>query len=192
VRRRKRSIGQCTAQGGLPWNLKTLKQLLEPYQAIKDGPVKHRLDFYIDHVKSKRRAAEYSGHTILLLSLIIPLVANHPFKDHWGNGLIVSILSLLIALISGIRESTQWTRLWREYSQAIVEIEALIGAWEIEIAKARSLTDLTKITDILEKATTTLLASVNKIVLAEMGAFFTVIPKTPQAQVQHDEPTAAK
>jgi hypothetical protein len=171
------------------------EQLLKPYQNIKDGPsVKGRLDFYKGHVNSKRRAAKYSGHTILLFSLLIPVVTTLPFKDHWVKGLIVSILSLIIALITGIRESTQWARLWRVYSQAQRQIETLIDSWEMEIARARPPRplNLTEATDILERATNTLKDSVLEIVEAESNSFFSATPLTPQTQGQHGKQTAAK
>jgi len=166
-----------------------LKELLAPYQAIRDGAIQRRLVFYERHVNQKRRYAEYSGHTLLFLSLLIPVVANFHFEEHWVNSMIVSILSLLIALITGIRESTQWARLWRVYSHAIVQIENLLASWELEIAKARLLDDSTKVTEAVENATKILKDSVERIVQAEMDSFFTSIPKRSTADApQQGEP----
>jgi len=162
---------------------KEFEELLSQYRKIKDNCVDERLKFYKERVESKRHAAERSRTAILLLSLVIPIVANLDFTIPWlSTGIIVSIMSLLIAFLSGLGELHQWQHTWQEYSKAIVQIEALIGSWEIEVAGARQLSQPKEISDKLAKATHALLESVEQIVLIEMRAFFATTPKAPSAQ----------
>ena len=117
---------------------------LEKYNEVKEKYVTRRLKFYVDRVDNKRKLAQWSRAGVLLLSLTIPIVAN--FGDNLGNDftikLIISIMSLLIALIGGLEGIHQWEQTWKEYSRRIVQIETFIGVWDIEIASARQLPDL--------------------------------------------------
>jgi hypothetical protein len=90
-------------------------------------------------------------------------------------------MSLLIALAGGLEGLHQWQRTWREYSSQIVQIETLIGLWEIQVAKARQLSDAKEVSDTLGKATEKLLSSVNQAVMTEMGTFFS---EREKAQLQ--------
>lgn len=167
-------------------NTEEFDDLLSQYEKIKEKRVDSRLKFYNKWVDSKRRAAETSRAAILLLSLVIPVVANIDFTAS-RKGITISILSLLIAFISGFSEIHQWQRNWREYSKAIVQIEGLIGLWEIEVTKTRlkagQLPDPKEVKEIsgqLARATDILLESVEKIVLTEMQAFFATAVKAPK------------
>jgi ABC-type multidrug transport system fused ATPase/permease subunit len=156
---------------------KEFEQILAPYKNIRDGHVEDRLKFYKDNFDKKRRCSENAKLAILILSLLIPVVAslnsifpNLDLKEM--QGLIVSVMALLIAFFTGLNELKQWQRLWQEYTIAKVQIETLIDSWDIEVAKARLLDDAKKISDVLEQATNTLRNSVDNIVLKEMGSFF--------------------
>lgn len=164
-------------------NTEDFDKLLVGYTATKEKYVDSRLKFYLDRVDNKRQLAQWSRVAVLSLSLAIPLVVTfspaaiglEPSK------LIVSLMSLLIALAGGLEGLHQWQRTWREYSARIVQIETLIGLWEIQVAKARELSDGKDVSDILGKATETLLSSVKEAVMTEMGTFFT---EREKAQLQ--------
>lgn len=167
-------------------NSEEFKQLVSQYRKIKDNRVNKRLDFYNERVESKRHAAARAKTAVLLLSLVIPVVANLDFAAPW-KGIIVSIMSLFIALISGLAEFHQWQRTWQEYSKAIVQIEGLMDSWELDVARARQLSHPKEISEELAEVTETLLESVEQIVLTEMRAFFAATPKLPKRGDEREE-----
>jgi len=164
-------------------NTEDFDKLLVGYTTPKEKYVDSRLKFYLDRVDHKRRLAQWGSVAILLLSLGIPVVVTFspaaigPVQKE----LIVSLMSLLIALAGGLEGLHQWQRTWREYSTRIVQIETLIGLWEIQVARARQLSDAKEVVDILGKATEKLLSSVNEAVTTEMGTFFS---ERERAQLQ--------
>jgi len=148
--------------------------LLKKYSEIKETHVTRRLKFYLDRVNNKRRLAQWSRAGVLLLSLIIPIVANFGgrFGDHFPKDLTISIMSLLIALAAGLEGMHQWQQTWKDYSRAIVQIETLVGVWEIEILCAERLANVEDASKALDTATKMLLSSVERVVSAEMEGFF--------------------
>ena len=159
------------------------ERLLSPYKDIKDQRVIPRLNFYQKHFNSKRLAAQGASVAILFLSLVIPIVANLDFTARGlSKELSVSVMSLLIALITGLNEVFRWQHLWKEYSERIVKIDTLIGLWEIEVANARQLSDPKEVSTVLGKATQNLVNSVQQTVSTEMETFFRATPRTQSAQ----------
>ncbi len=163
-------------------NTEDFDKLLAGYIPTKEKYVDSRLRFYLDRVDNKRRLAQWARVAVLLLSLAIPVVVTFSPAAIGSvrRELIVSLMSLLIALAGGLEGLHQWQRTWREYSTRIVQIETLIGLWEIQLAKARQLSDAKEVSDILGKATEKLLSSVNEAVTTEMGTFFSEREKAQQ------------
>ncbi len=155
------------------------EHLLSQYTKIKKRYVDRRLKFYQDRVNGKRRAAQGASIAILFLSLAIPIVAN---SDFMAVPIAVSAMSLAIAFISGVSELRRWQHTWKEYSQGIVQIETLIGSWEIKVAEARQLSRPEEISAALGTATEELLRLVTQAVSAEMEDFFRPAPKAPPTQ----------
>jgi hypothetical protein len=94
--------------------------------------------------------------------------------------MIITFMSLTIALVSGLDGLHQWRTTWREYSKAIVQLTALIGLWEVKVANARQLTNRAEISKALGDATEELLSKVEAITLAEMDTFFSARSATPK------------
>jgi hypothetical protein len=167
-------------------------KLLTEYSAIKEKYVTPRLQFYRDHVNNKRRLAQWSRVSILLLSLAIPVVATSgleklgPVKIE----IIISLMSLLIALTSGLEGLHQWQRTWREYSSRIVQIEGFLGSWETDVMSARYLADSHQVSEALRKATERLLQAVGQSVLTEMDIFFSERSRAQQDPRAADDGTA--
>lgn len=144
--------------------------MLAPFQKMKkEHIVNKRLNFYKGWVDKKRRAAERVRLITLFLSLSIPVVA---YFDLNQQALIVSIMSLSIAFLYGLNDLYKWQHLWEAYSKAIILIEAELNSWELKVIKAKHLDQPDQILQILEKATKTLLDSVDEIVSNESGFFF--------------------
>jgi hypothetical protein len=154
-------------------NCQEFDNILSPYARAKEKRADEQLNFYTERVNSKRRFAQWSGAVVLVISLTIPIITNLDLKvpQHLLN-LIITSMSLLIALVSGLEGLHQWRTTWKEYSKSIVQIKTLIGLWEIKVAKARRLTNHDDIAKELSEATEKLLSEVEKVTFAEMGAFF--------------------
>lgn len=148
-----------------------LERLVCLNRKIKAEYVDTRLQFYKDRVDSKRIWAQRASIAVLSLSLVIPIVANLPIIDIEKN-VVVSLLSVSIAFISGLGQIHRWQETWKEYSAAIVRIEAAIAAWELRIADASMLADSAKPAQALAAATEKLVQSVTGVVSAEMQRFF--------------------
>jgi hypothetical protein len=86
-------------------------------------------------------------------------------------------MSVLIALASGLEGIHQWQLTWKEYSGRIVQIETLIGLWEVQLVRARQLSDINEALSVLAWSTEKLLKEVNNAVSTEMESFFSTIPK---------------
>jgi hypothetical protein len=158
-------------------------KILSAYKKIKDEYATRRLKFYNDRVDGKRRNAQAVRWTILILSLSIPIVASLDLTIlGLPNKLILSLMSMLIALASGLEGIHQWQLTWKDYSGRIVEIETLIGLWEVQVAKAKQLHDVNDISNLLASSTEKLLTEVNKTVSAEMESFFTAVPPLQTSQ----------
>jgi len=169
-------------------NIEDFDKLLAGYTLVKEKYVDSRLNFYCERVNHKRQLAQWSRVAVLLLSLTIPLVVTFSPAAIGlvQKELIISLMSLLIALAGGLEGLHQWQRTWREYSARIVEIETLIGLWEIQVSKARLLSDVGEGAEILSQATEKLLSSVNESVMREMGTFFS---EREKAQLQSNTQT---
>jgi hypothetical protein len=154
-------------------NAEEFDGLLVGYSRIKKERVDPRLAFYTKRVENKRRMAQWTKAAVLLLSLAIPIVVALDVPA-WPlpKDLVVSLMSLAIALASGLEGLHQWQRTWREYSSRIVQIETLIGRWDLAVMGARSLADSNAAEAALRKATEDLLLSVEQAVLTEMDTFF--------------------
>ena len=153
-------------------------RILSDYKKIKHEHVDGKLKYYKDRVDSKRFCAQGAGVVILFLGLVIPIVTNLKFtffaSAPWlTKELIVSAMSLVIAFITGINTLFQWQSTWKEYSSSIVQIDKLIGLWELEVAHARRLSDSEINTSkYLQKVTENLINSVENTVSTEMKTFF--------------------
>ena len=136
---------------------------------IKEEHVDPRLKFYIERVDSKRIYAQRSSVAVLALSLAIPIVANLPFR---GKDILVSTMAASIAFISGFSQIHRWQETWKEYSAAIVKVEAAIATWELKIAQLDPAGESDVISRTLAAATDALVQSVSAIVSTEMEQFF--------------------
>lgn len=155
------------------------QKIFTEYERIKDCYAVRRLKFYAEKVDYKRKLAQVSGWVILALSLLIPLVSNlENFKIQVLDVLkdkttfIVSVMSLMIAFISGLEQLHQWRKTWQDYSKAIVDIETFINEWEIEVAAAKQLPNPEEVNKKLKVATQNLVRKVELTVETEMGGFF--------------------
>ena len=143
------------------------------YLDIVTRRVVPRLTYYQQRVDKRRLAARVSGVTILALSLIIPVVTNFlPGAIGMWSKLVISVMSLSIALVTGLKEFFRWEATWKEYSTRIVQIETLIAEWELKVAGCRHLQDSKDVDGKRNEATFALVRAVEQSVLTEMQAFF--------------------
>jgi hypothetical protein len=148
-------------------------EILFHYQHIKKTCADEPLKFYSDRVNSKRRFAQWSGAAVLVISLAIPIVTNlHLNVTQPSLNMIVTFMSLSIALLTGLDGLHQWRTTWREYSKAIVRITTLIGSWEVKVANARQLANRDEVSKTLGNATEELLSKVEEAKVTEMDTFF--------------------
>ena len=161
------------------------KEILSHYEQIKQNRADEQLKFYNDKINSKRRFAQWFGAAVLVISLAIPIVTNVGFDltPHQLN-MIITVMSLSIALVTGLDGLHQWRTTWREYSRAIVQIKTLIELWKVKVAGARQLGNHDDVSKALGEATEELLRKVEAVNLREQDIFFSArsaIQKTPES-----------
>lgn len=118
---------------------------------------------------------------VLIISLAIPIVINLDLDvTPHQQRMVITFMSLSIALASGLDGLHQWRTTWREYSKAIVHIKTLIGLWEVEVANARRLANNDEVSKALGAATEELLRKVEEATFAEMDTFFSARSAVPR------------
>lgn len=163
-------------------NPQEFDEIFPRYERIKHERADEQLKFYTERVLSKRRFAQWSGAAVLVISLAIPIVTNLGIdvSQHSLN-MIITLMSLSIALVSGLDGLHQWRTTWKEYSKAIVQIKTQIALWEVKVANARELPDRDEISKALGEATEELISKVEEATSAEMNTFFSARSAVQQA-----------
>jgi hypothetical protein len=158
---------------------KEFDEIFQRYESIKKERVDDQLNFYTGKVFHKRFFAQWSGVLVLIISLAIPVILR--FNVDQTLNICITIMSLFIALMSGLDGLHQWRTTWREYSKAIVQIKTQIALWKIKVANAQGLSDRDELSKALGDATAELITNVEHITSAEMDTFFSARSAVQQA-----------
>jgi hypothetical protein len=168
------------------------KAAMQTVKAIKKQYVDPRVDFYKNHTKTPRVLFRVSGITTILCGATLPALAAGNFDNKnlallgltiaINKTVVVSILSIAIAALTGIASFFHWESTWRGSSTTQVAIEQFCAKWELELLNAEvRLAPETRIGHIY-LATDDLLANVEAAISAETEGFFSNLrfPKSDQ------------
>lgn len=137
-----------------------------------EGSFAYNLRFYRRQAPRQRRLFRASGMFVLLLSVALPVVAAFgerlPQQYLW-----LSVMSALIALLTGANAFFQWGTAWQGSISAQLALERLCHNWEIAIADARTNPDPAKGRETARNATERLIAQAHRVIEAETRGFFT-------------------
>jgi hypothetical protein len=141
-----------------------------------------RYRWYQDHTLWPRRCFRTSGFIVVIGSLLLPVITT--YESLWHKQLILTIVSLTVAVLSSLSTFYKWDYAWQTREKAALELKGLLAKWELnliaaQVAKNPAEEALT--------ATKQLFDDSFKIVDTETGQFFANIswpsvPATHQGQ----------
>ncbi len=144
-------------------------QLLEKLQRLVRSQVVETRDWYKNNAARPRRLFRAAGATVILLSISIPLLASlqYPAKD-----LVLSVIALLIAALTGLNAFFKWESSWRSRRQTEFALNHLLSLWDLRIIEAMQEPDPTEARKLILTATRQLLQEAQTVVGAETEDFF--------------------
>lgn len=109
-------------------------QFLTEMSRIQRDYVASRVAWYQDKKKWPRRLARGTTIALIVLSSSVPFLTG---VDGWRKDVLLPIVALLIAALSGLKAAYQWERTWQAYAVAQFLIEDATGKWNVEMTRAR-------------------------------------------------------
>lgn len=100
----------------------------------------------------------------------MPVVASLP--DFNGKIFVISIMSLVVALLSSVATFFHWHETWRVNSQSLMEFEHLLASWEVKMILAEKIPEVEKRVISAVLATEELLAAAARVDKANTQGFF--------------------
>jgi hypothetical protein len=108
-------------------------QVVKAARDIKDRHVNPRILWYKTHTNAPRMIYRLVGISTILLSVTLPALASAQFES---KEVVISVMSVVIAALTGLGSFYHWERTWRGNSTAQIAIEQAVGKWELELRRA--------------------------------------------------------
>jgi hypothetical protein len=156
---------------------KQLETLFADLKKHKQEQVDPQITWYREHRTWPRIIFRAVGTTVILTSLIIPVIVNIEINNEKE---ITTVLSLLVAALTGLNAFYRWQELWESRSTTYKLLLHSQGRWEMELLKAKHEENVETAKSIATKATELLIEEVSGITQKETISFFKNIsfPKT--------------
>jgi hypothetical protein len=145
---------------------------------IKDEFVVQKLNWYTAHAKTPMLLFRVSGVLVILLSVSLPLLAT--LEGYWKT-LILPVVALLVAGLTGLTSFFHWESGWKGYRQAQFSLEYLLTTWELQMTEASYQTDAQEGINQAFQATRQLLQATQTTISAEAEEYFKRV-HIPRAQ----------
>jgi len=153
-------------------HMETNRELGPIIQELTELKKKHFnpvIDWYQSHSKTPRTLFRFTGYITIVLSVTIPLFTTTYFP---GSRVLVSIIALLVAALTGINAFARWDSQWREYKRAQLTLEHLDAAWELRVFEARQMRCFEEAQKTVIDATRELFDGAQKAVVSETERYF--------------------
>ena len=144
-------------------------QALHACHEIKTKYVTPRIHWYETHTEWPRYIYRGVGIATVVLSVTLPALASAQFVH---KEVVVSAISVVIAVLTGLSSFYHWERTWRGNSTAQMAIEQAVGKWELELKRAEFVVSQNDRVNHIIKATDDLLANTGTVVSSETEGFF--------------------
>ena len=142
---------------------------LQACHEIKNRYVAPRIRWYETHTNFPRILYRVVGIATVVLSVTLPALASAQFVH---KEVVVSGISVVIAMLTGLSSFYHWERTWRGNSTAQMAIEQAVGKWELELRRAEFVHGGNDRVNHVIKATDDLLANTGTVVSSESEGFF--------------------
>jgi hypothetical protein len=147
------------------------KAVLDEAAAIKKDYVDEQIRFYSNRkLNWPRWVFRGVGSTIIICSASLPALAAADKLQYQYQ--YVTILSVLIAVLSGLSAFFRWDLSWKGRILTRVALEQFCAKWALELVRAQDYMKPEERIEHVCNATDDLLTNVNTVVSAESGTFF--------------------
>lgn len=143
--------------------------VLEELTRIKDEFVVRQLNWYKAHARTPMLLFRVSGVLVILLSVSLPFLTT---LDGLWKTVVLPVISLLIAGLTGMNSFFRWEGAWKGYRQTRLTLEYLLTEWELQIAGARCQVDEQKAIEIALNATEQLISATRTTTSTEAEDYF--------------------
>jgi hypothetical protein len=148
-------------------------KLVEEAQAIKARYIDPEYKWYRTHLHWPFAFFRGAGLITIVLGVTLPAIAGTPEAVLHAKSLILSVMSVAIAALTGLRSFYRWEHSWRGRVLVKLALEGLSAKWELEIARARLLVNPKDRLELVYSATNDLIADVRNVCSSETKEFFT-------------------
>lgn len=152
--------------------------ILKELETLKEEFVVRKIGGYRKATGLARLRFRTAGVLIIVLSACLPLLST--LREGIWISIVLPIVALTIAGLSGLSAFFHWESNWRGFSQTRFMLEYLLKTWELKIIEAKYETDPQKAIDTAMQATKQLLDETRAVTSDESEEFFkrTQLPKT--------------
>ncbi len=159
-----------SGQHGWQQNDERFLSILKELETLKEGFVVRKIEMYRRSVKRARLRFRISGTLIIVLSACLPFLTT--LREGIWISIVLPIVALVIAGLSGLNAFFRWESNWRGFSQTRYLLEYLLKMWELKVIEAKHETDPQKAVEIVVQATKQLVEDVQATTNAESEEFF--------------------
>ncbi len=116
-----------------------------------------------------------SGTLVIVFSVTIPAIAAVPAESFPDKDMVISVMALGIAILSGLNAFYKWGEKWQSFVRAALGIKHLIAVWQMELQDARFIEDGEQRMKIANDATKKLIEETGTIVSQETEQYFSKV-----------------
>ncbi len=113
---------------------KDMESLINEVTELKRKHFDSAVEWYQRHSKTPRILFRVTGYLLIFLSVTIPFLTTLTFS---GSKILLSVIALLVAALTGINSCAKWDAQWREYKRAQAALEKLEALWDMQLIEAR-------------------------------------------------------
>ena len=145
--------------------------VLKELTHIKEAYASKQLQWYREHAPRVRLYFRVSSTLIIIFSVSIPFLATPTLGGIWKT-IVLPVVALLIAALTGLSAFFRWESSWKEYIHAQLTLEHALWMWELKIIEAKHEMDPKKGIEIALHATEQLISDTQGTIIAEAEEYF--------------------
>ena len=156
--------------------------ILKELEALKEEFVERKIQWYAKNARQAQMRFRLSGALIIVLSACLPFLTT--LREGIWISIVLPVVALVIAGLSGLTAFFRWESNWRGFSQTGYMLEYQLKMWELKVIEAKHEMDAQKAVEIVVQATKQLLDDAQAATNDETEAFFKRVqmPRTAQSQ----------
>lgn len=167
------------------------ERMVAEARVIRQRFIDPNRDWYRTHRLFPFLLFRFAGVTTIVLGAALPAIAGIPVEKFASKDLVISVMSVSIAALTGLSTFFRWERTWRGRTLSDAAINALCAKWELEIVNARLIVDPPQRLKHVYLATSDLIANARAVSASESEEFFNALqfPQTDRTSPRSDNAT---